>query len=214
MQTLPIFPAMNAAQKISAARKRKGLTQEELAEQASVTVRTIQRIENGDTTPRMYTLKALAAALDLSYEDLQEETEQDKSEGLQQMKADPLPLTNDAASADPSESKHYLQLLCLSCFSFLLIPLVHFLIPAWLLRKWKHHYGSALPMARKIVSNQILQVIAVTLTLLLTVCWNILQTRYFGKGFMIHPGIPAAILYFFNAVRLLLQLRSIRMSGK
>lgn len=40
------------AKKISETRKRKGLTQEELAEQSKVNLRTIQRIENNEATPR------------------------------------------------------------------------------------------------------------------------------------------------------------------
>jgi transcriptional regulator with XRE-family HTH domain len=43
---------MTLAEKIVAARKRKGYTQEELADLAAVAVRTIQRIESGETIPR------------------------------------------------------------------------------------------------------------------------------------------------------------------
>ena len=50
--------------KISELRKAKGLTQEELVEKCNISVRTIQRIETGDVTPRMYTIKTILAALD------------------------------------------------------------------------------------------------------------------------------------------------------
>ena len=50
--------------KISELRKAKGLTQEELVEKCKISVRTIQRIETGDVTPRMYTIKTILAALD------------------------------------------------------------------------------------------------------------------------------------------------------
>jgi len=39
--------------KISELRKQKGLTQEDLVEKCNITVRTIQRIESGETTPRI-----------------------------------------------------------------------------------------------------------------------------------------------------------------
>lgn len=54
--------------KISELRKAKGLTQEELVEKCNLNVRTIQRIEAGEVTPRSYTVKALFEALDYQWE--------------------------------------------------------------------------------------------------------------------------------------------------
>jgi len=45
-------------------RTEKGLTQEELVEKCNISVRTIQRIESGEVTPRSYTIKSILAALD------------------------------------------------------------------------------------------------------------------------------------------------------
>lgn len=50
--------------KIYELRKQKGLTQEELVEKCNINVRTIQRIEAGETTPRSFTIKTLLEALD------------------------------------------------------------------------------------------------------------------------------------------------------
>jgi len=50
-------------------REKKNLTQEELAGKSGISVRTIQRIEAG-TEPKGYTLKTLAAALDIAEKDL------------------------------------------------------------------------------------------------------------------------------------------------
>jgi transcriptional regulator with XRE-family HTH domain len=59
--------------KILELRKQKGLTQEELVEQCNINVRTIQRIEAGDVTPRTYTVKTILEALGIDagtfYED-------------------------------------------------------------------------------------------------------------------------------------------------
>ncbi|WP_158587699.1 helix-turn-helix domain-containing protein [Algoriphagus lacus] len=55
--------------KISELRKAKGLTQEELVEKCNLNVRTIQRIEAGEVTPRSYTVKALFEALDYQWEE-------------------------------------------------------------------------------------------------------------------------------------------------
>ncbi|WP_139352637.1 helix-turn-helix domain-containing protein [Algoriphagus sp. A40] len=55
--------------KISELRKAKGLTQEELVEKCNLNVRTIQRIEAGEVTPRSYTVKALFEALEYQWEE-------------------------------------------------------------------------------------------------------------------------------------------------
>ncbi len=50
--------------RISELRKEKGWTQEELVEKCNISVRTLQRIEIGEVTPRSYTIKTILAALD------------------------------------------------------------------------------------------------------------------------------------------------------
>ncbi|WP_290846746.1 helix-turn-helix domain-containing protein [Flavobacterium sp.] len=49
--------------KVSALRIENGLTQAELAQMCQVTVRTIQRIESGETEPRSFTVKTIFNAL-------------------------------------------------------------------------------------------------------------------------------------------------------
>ena len=56
--------------KIRAVRKKKGLSQEELAESAKVNLRTIQRIENNESEPRGKTLNLICQVLDLNAEDI------------------------------------------------------------------------------------------------------------------------------------------------
>lgn len=58
----------NIGVKIKELRVLKGLTQEELAKQTGLSVRTIQRIESGEVDPRTYTLTALAEALEVDLE--------------------------------------------------------------------------------------------------------------------------------------------------
>jgi transcriptional regulator with XRE-family HTH domain len=55
--------------KIAELRKARGLTQEELVEKCNLSVRTLQRIESGEVSPRSYTLKLIFAALDYSVYD-------------------------------------------------------------------------------------------------------------------------------------------------
>jgi transcriptional regulator with XRE-family HTH domain len=56
-------------------RVAKGYTQKELSELSSISVRSIQRIENGEILPRSYTLKTLAGVLGFSIEKLRQESE-------------------------------------------------------------------------------------------------------------------------------------------
>ncbi|WBO85881.1 helix-turn-helix domain-containing protein [Hymenobacter yonginensis] len=62
---------MFSAARIITIRKSRGFSQEVLAEQSGVSLRTIQRVEQGDTMPRGHTLLALAAALQVPLEELQ-----------------------------------------------------------------------------------------------------------------------------------------------
>jgi transcriptional regulator with XRE-family HTH domain len=88
---------MSLAEKIVAVRKSKGFSQEQLAEDASINLRTLQRIENGETEPRGHTLRLLAKALDRPIEDFLNFTKQ--------------------------EDRSYLQLMNLSALAFWMLPL-------------------------------------------------------------------------------------------
>lgn len=53
-------------------RQQQNLTQEELYERSGISVRTIQRLEAGNSGPKGYTLKALAKGLNISEDELLE----------------------------------------------------------------------------------------------------------------------------------------------
>jgi transcriptional regulator with XRE-family HTH domain len=105
---------MKLQHRITRARQDKGFTQEELATLTKLSIRTIQRIESGESIPRSFTLKAIAKALDQPYELL-----------IADESVDPAP----QASSPAADVRHFLQLFNLSCFSFILLPWVHFLVP-------------------------------------------------------------------------------------
>lgn len=99
--------------KIREIRKKKGLSQEELAELASVNLRTIQRIEKNETEPRGTTMHLICGALGISAEDILDHGKQiDKS---------------------------YLVFFHLSVISFLAIPVGNIILPLilWLTKKDK-----------------------------------------------------------------------------
>ena len=56
--------------KIAEIRKTKGLTQEEVAEMAKINLRTLQRIEKGDTEPRGNSLKGICSGLGINMEEI------------------------------------------------------------------------------------------------------------------------------------------------
>lgn len=63
-------------QKILELRKAKGLTQEELVELCNINVRTIQRIEAGEVTPRSYTIKSILEVLGYDFKEIQHTAEE------------------------------------------------------------------------------------------------------------------------------------------
>lgn len=72
--------------KISDLRKEKGLTQEELVDLCNINVRTIQRIESGEVTPRSYTLKTILKALDYQLNEIRVDVENTISATQHQIK--------------------------------------------------------------------------------------------------------------------------------
>lgn len=62
----------NLAQSVKELRKRKSFSQDELAKNAGLSLRTVQRVENGQTIPTAETLKRLALVLEVSPNELME----------------------------------------------------------------------------------------------------------------------------------------------
>lgn len=68
--------------KIADFRKSKGFTQEELVEKCNLSVRTLQRIEAGEVTPRLYTIKLILEVLELNFEDSLSSQSENKKAGI------------------------------------------------------------------------------------------------------------------------------------
>lgn len=172
---------MKLQQRIIEARQQKGLTQEELAGLAGLSIRTVQRIESGESIPRSFSLKAIAGALGQSYE---------------QLTAD----ETEVFTTPPSDVRHFLQLFNLSCFSFLVVPWVHFLIPSYLLKKQSQLDARAIERGRKIIRQQVYWVIALHMLMLLTLAYNFIQVYIFQHPqYVAHYLWPFFTMYFLNA---------------
>ncbi|HYE56209.1 MAG TPA: helix-turn-helix transcriptional regulator [Chitinophagaceae bacterium] len=167
---------MKLHQKIAAERRNKGITQEELATMTGLTVRTIQRIESGENVPRSYTLRAIAKALNK-----------------------PMDIFT---ATDNSDSLHALKLINLSCFSYLLIPWIHFLVPMLLQKVNTEMDDEMRAFGKKIVRQQVYWVIAANLLMLLTVVYNVSQARLKTQLFMDYM-VPFFLMYGLNAVLIL-----------
>lgn len=138
----------NLAANIKNLRKRKGISQELLAENSGLSLRTIQRIENGETEPRGDTLTRLANALDVAPEEL--------------------------VDWELSEDKGFLMSLNLSALGFILFPLLGIVIPLimWISKKGKLKQLDNL--AKEVLNFQI----SWTIVLLLTYIYFIASTYY------------------------------------
>jgi transcriptional regulator with XRE-family HTH domain len=80
--------------KISQLRKEKGLTQEELVEKCEISIRTLQRIESGEVTPRSYTLKTILKQLESENSIEFEKKEIENLSWLEQLKTYVIELFN------------------------------------------------------------------------------------------------------------------------
>lgn len=99
--------------KIKELRKKKGLSQEELAEIATINLRTIQRIENNENEPHGKTLHLICTALNCNVEDLLDYGKQ--------------------------PDYNYLRVFHLSVLVFIAIPLGNIILPLilWITKKDK-----------------------------------------------------------------------------
>ncbi|RSK46612.1 helix-turn-helix domain-containing protein [Hymenobacter perfusus] len=140
---------MFSAARILAIRKSKGLSQEVLAEQSGVSLRTIQRVEQGDTVPRGYTLQALAAALEVPLEAF-------RPEPAAAPVAEPAAPLPTSATPNTHSDPQFLQLLNLSALSFLVLPLLNLVVPWLLWRKHRHEVEHAAEVGRRVLGFQIL----------------------------------------------------------
>ncbi len=99
--------------KILEIRKRKGLTQEELSDLAKINLRTLQRIEKGETVPRGNTMKMLCSVLEINMEDI--------------------------LDYGKTEDNKYIRFFHLSVLTFIFIPLGNIIIPLilWITKRDK-----------------------------------------------------------------------------
>ncbi|TDO26296.1 helix-turn-helix domain-containing protein [Sediminibacterium goheungense] len=162
--------------KLKAAREKVNLTQEELAEQSGVSVRTIQRIEAG-TDPKGYTLKVLAKTLGVEQDELLKAV----------AKQEPLPLG-------------FLKLVNLSSLPVAFLPPLNIIIP-WVIMLLKKEL---VPMAKQLVSVQILWTVAAFVLFMLSAFLRnwLSMSNGFTLVVMILLALSNIALILWNAITL------------
>jgi transcriptional regulator with XRE-family HTH domain len=162
-------------------RQRKNYTQEELAKQSGISIRTIQRIEKGLTKGSPHTLKALAKALDIKSSDI-------------------IVFKEEQENTIVYDDYHKVKLMNFSILSVLLIPFGNIIIPTilYLKNKSNKHVNT---LGRRILSIQILS------TFLLS---GLAISLFFiiGQGNGAIP-IPVPIIYFiYTSVNILIVIHT------
>lgn len=66
---------MGFGERLKKVRKLKGMSQQEVADQLGVTQQTIAQYERAESTPKLETIKKIAAALEVQYTDLFDDNE-------------------------------------------------------------------------------------------------------------------------------------------
>jgi XRE family transcriptional regulator, regulator of sulfur utilization len=153
---------MQLGKRLSRLRKSKGISQELLAENSSVSLRTIQRIETGNVTPRPHTIKTLAETLGVPMEDLYT----------------PPSHTPEA----PHVAIAKLRLMNFSALAGFVIPLSNVIIPTLY---WNRNRSNALiqEAGKKIISFQLLWTLATVLLVFLIpfIQYSLLQSYVIGR---------------------------------
>lgn len=140
----------NLGKKIKELRARKGLSQEELAEQAQISLRTVQRIENDETEARGDTLIRMAKAFHVDPEYLTE-----------------MPF--EEAEMAPDDSRGFLTLFNLSALSFIIFPLFGIIMPLalWLSNRKKIKNIDAL--CKRVINFQISWCLFIVVTMIVLI---------------------------------------------
>lgn len=131
----------NLSRKIKELRIRKGFSQEELAEKTGLSLRTVQRIENGETDPRGDSLQRLSAALDVQ--------------------------PNDLIEWNTREDTSALEILNLSALSFLVFPLLGIIVPLVIWTGKRNQIKGFDKLAKEVITVQIIWNALVFLTFII-----------------------------------------------
>jgi len=165
-------------------RNKKGMSQEVLAEESGLSLRTIQRIENGDSNPTGDSLKRLSNALDVNPDELIDWT--------------------------IKEDQRYLTFMNLSALTFIFFPLLGIIVPFMLWTSRKDKLKNINKIARDLINFEITWTIAlffVPIILFLFTKIGVLENLSFKIIITI-----GALMYFLNIMFII--FNTIRITNK
>jgi len=166
---------MTTGSKLKAFRRNKGFSQEGLAENSGISIRTIQRIEKGFSEGSPFTLTTLAKALDIEAKEL---------------------LPQGSLDQPDAENREWLKLMNLSALCVILIPLSNIFVPLLVFREYKdqavvNKYG------RKILSFHILWTVLTIILMIVVPIVLLLLFQPLNGG-----GVPLAVPVYLISVLL------------
>lgn len=157
--------------KILQLRDERKISQEELSEASGISVRTIQRIEKDEVTPRPYTTRKLLEALNVSLEDF----------------------NSHNSPSDQIEESAKLNRFIMSNFLVFLFPVIFllFLISIWKKGTWSNTSNL---ICKKVLSFQIIWTILSVVIILLSPFY----INLFGGQTVVGQLLPTPILIYFG----------------
>lgn len=153
---------MLLGEKLSRLRKSKGISQESLAENSNISLRTIQRIETGTAKPRPYTIKTIAETLGVPVEQLSSSQE------------NPIEQSQIAITK--------IKLINFSSLAGLAIPFSNLYFTIFFWRK-NREIATVNEAGKKIISFQLLWTLGALLIVFLTpfIQYSIIQSHVIGR---------------------------------
>ncbi|RSK41660.1 helix-turn-helix domain-containing protein [Mangrovimonas spongiae] len=151
--------------KIKELRRKKGFSQEELAESAKVNLRTIQRIENNESEPRGKTLNLICEVLEINAEDVLDYGKQ--------------------------TDKTYLTIFHLTVLTFLAIPVGNIIIPLIMWMNKKDKIIGFKKIGANLLNYQIIWSIFTFISITTFAFFKIMHYGYYPILFYIFIGLYA-----------------------
>lgn len=164
------------AQRVKRLRIQKGMSQEFLAEESGLSLRTIQRIENGESNPTGESLKRIASALNVTPDDIMDWS--------------------------IKEDTKYLTFLNLSALTFLFFPLLGILIPFILWTSKKDKIKNINRLGRALINFEITW--TMLLFFIPAVLFILSQTGLLQNISMSTFFVVIGLLYLFNLISILM----------
>jgi len=177
----------NLAKRVKELRRKRGFSQDKLTEDSGLSLRTIQRIENGEAEPRGDTIKRLANALNVTPDDLIDWT-----------------ILKD---------KSYLKAINLSTLTFIVFPILGIILPLIMWTSKKDKIEGVSKLGKDIINFEITWSVSLFLGLILNYIFLIDKVEFSNEisPSLIIPSLKFSVIfiifmYSYNLIIIVLNL--------